>query len=111
MNKIWAGLGYYSRARRLHEAAKMLVQLYDGILPTDVSLLEQKIPGIGRYTAGKCDKHTILTYVITQLLGAIASIAYNQPVPIVDGNVQRVISRLRSIAGDMKQSATIELFW
>ncbi|KAI8056780.1 DNA glycosylase [Syncephalis plumigaleata] len=94
VNKIWAGLGYYSRARRLHEAARMLVQLYDGILPTDVSILEQKVPGIGRYTAG-----------------AIASIAYNQPVPIVDGNVQRVISRLRSIAGDMKQSITVELFW
>ncbi|RKP23503.1 Mutyh protein, partial [Syncephalis pseudoplumigaleata] len=94
VNKVWAGLGYYSRARRLHEAAKLIVRTYDGVLPMDVSLLEQKVPGIGRYTAG-----------------AIASIAYNQPAPIVDGNVQRVLARLRTIAGDVKVAATVELFW
>ncbi|KAI9594952.1 DNA glycosylase [Syncephalis fuscata] len=94
VNKVWAGLGYYSRARRLHEAAQMLVKSYNGLLPTNVELLEQKVPGIGRYTAG-----------------AIASIAYNHRVPLVDGNVQRVLSRLRAISGDIKSAATIALFW
>lgn len=70
--KLWAGLGYYSRARNLHKAAKSL----KGPFPTDFETIQQ-LPGIGRYTAG-----------------AIASIAFNQPAPILDGNVIRVLSRL-----------------
>lgn len=73
----WAGLGYYRRARHLHAAARTIVSEYDGRVPSDLpSLLV--LPGIGRYTAG-----------------AIRSIAYNLPAPIVDGNVTRVLLRLR----------------
>jgi A/G-specific adenine glycosylase len=74
--KLWEGLGYYSRARNLHRAAKRIVSEYGGALPEDFSEL-RKLPGIGDYTAG-----------------AIASIAFGKPVPAVDGNVLRVLSRL-----------------
>lgn len=77
--KLWEGLGYYSRARNLHKGAKQVLEMYDAILPHEVEKLK-KISGIGPYTAG-----------------AIASIAYNQPVPAVDGNVIRVVSRLVGI--------------
>ena len=71
--KLWEGLGYYSRGRNLHKAAKTIVADYGGQLPQTVEEL-QKITGIGRYTAG-----------------AIASIAFNKPAPILDGNVIRVL--------------------
>ena len=74
--KLWEGLGYYSRARNLHQGAGQVMRDYQGVLPSDPALL-RKIKGIGPYTA--C---------------AIASIAYGVPVPAVDGNVIRVISRL-----------------
>ncbi len=77
--KMWEGLGYYSRARNLHKGAKQVMAEYGGIIPADVEQL-RKISGIGPYTAG-----------------AIASIAFDQPVPAVDGNVIRVVSRLRGI--------------
>ncbi len=77
--KLWEGLGYYSRARNLHKGAQQVVQNYGGIIPDDVTEL-RKISGIGPYTAG-----------------AIASIAYDKPVPAVDGNVIRVTSRLLGI--------------
>ncbi len=74
--KLWEGLGYYSRARNLQKAAQLIMQEYDGNIPSDVpSLL--RLPGIGEYTAG-----------------AIASIAFQKPVPAIDGNVLRVMSRL-----------------
>jgi A/G-specific adenine glycosylase len=73
--KLWEGLGYYSRARSLKKAARVLVDQYQGILPRDPKEL-QKLPGIGPYTAG-----------------AIASQAYQVPVPAVDGNVLRVLTR------------------
>lgn len=76
VNQLWAGLGYYRRARFLHEGAKQVLAEYGGCLPSDVAML-RKIRGIGRYTAG-----------------AIASIAFGKNVPIVDGNVERVIARL-----------------
>ena len=91
--KLWAGLGYYHRARNLHEAAKFLVREQSGRVPTafdDVLAL----PGIGRYTAG-----------------AICSIAYNQPTPVLDGNVTRVLTRLFGIRGDSKNRMTRELLW
>ena len=75
--KYWEGLGYYSRIRNMKKAAQIIVNQYNGILPDNWDEL-QKLPGIGSYTAG-----------------AIASIAYGQPVPAVDGNVLRIISRLR----------------
>ena len=74
--KQWQGLGYYTRARNLHRAAQFVVQEYDGRLPQTADEL-QKLPGIGRYTAG-----------------AVASIAFGAPEPVVDGNVTRVLCRV-----------------
>jgi A/G-specific adenine glycosylase len=74
--KLWEGLGYYSRARNLQKAAKKIVEQYGGELPHTVKEL-QKLDGIGAYTAG-----------------AIASVAYGEPEPAVDGNVLRVLARL-----------------
>ncbi len=74
--KLWEGLGYYSRARNLHRAARLIVDEYGGTLPADPKLL-RTLPGIGDYTAG-----------------AIASIAFGLPEPAVDGNVLRIATRL-----------------
>ena len=72
----WSGLGYYRRARYLHGAAKQVVDSYQGRMPRTAAELRQ-LPGIGRYTGA-----------------AIASIAFKEPVAVVDGNVQRVLARL-----------------
>jgi A/G-specific adenine glycosylase len=77
--RLWAGLGYYSRARNLHRAALQIMQRYGGRFPSSREDVEA-LPGIGRYTAG-----------------AIRSIAFNCPDPVVDGNVRRVITRLHAI--------------
>lgn len=74
--KLWEGLGYYSRARNLHKAAKTVCETYGGVFPPDAAAL-RALPGIGDYTAG-----------------AIASIAYGLPEPAVDGNVLRVLARM-----------------
>ena len=74
--KLWEGLGYYSRARNLQKAAIKLAEENGGVLPRTAAEL-RKLPGIGAYTAG-----------------AIASIAYGEPEPAVDGNVLRVVMRL-----------------
>lgn len=85
--KLWEGLGYYNRVRNMQTAAKTIVEEYDGKIPADYDKLLQ-LKGVGRYTAG-----------------AIASIAYQIPVPAVDGNVLRVISRVSGDTSDiMKQS-------
>lgn len=83
----WSGMGYYRRAKNLHAAAKMVVDEFGGEVPREVEVL-RRLPGVGRYTAG-----------------AIASIAYNQAAPIVDGNVARVLLRVhgRDAASDDKQ--------
>ena len=81
--KLWEGLGYYSRVKNLQKAAKIIVEDYDGLLPSDYAQL-LALPGIGTYTAG-----------------AIASIAYRIPVPAVDGNVMRVLSRLTNDTTDV----------
>ena len=91
--KLWEGLGYYSRGRNLHKAAKTIVGEYNGQLPDTLEEL-QKIPGIGRYTAG-----------------AIASIAFNKPAPILDGNVIRVLCRLFRINGNPKDTAVKNKLW
>ncbi|XP_057953265.1 adenine DNA glycosylase [Malania oleifera] len=91
VNEMWAGLGYYRRARFLLKGAKMIVEGAE--FPRTVSTL-QEVPGIGRYTAG-----------------AIASIVFNEAVPVVDGNVVRVIARLKAISANPKSSATVEKFW
>ena len=77
--KLWQGLGYYRRAANLKKAAQMVIKDYGGILPASYSEL-LKLPGIGEYTAG-----------------AIASTAFQQSVIAVDGNVKRVIARLKGI--------------
>jgi len=73
---LWSGLGYYRRARMLHKAAQFVADHLGGVLPTTSSEL-RKLPGIGSYTAA-----------------AIASIAHNEPVAVVDGNVERVLCRI-----------------
>ena len=77
--KMWQGLGYYSRARNLHQCAKQVVEQYNGKFPADYEQLK-KLKGVGDYTAA-----------------AIASIAFNMPHAVVDGNVYRVLSRLFDI--------------
>ena len=84
VNAHWAGLGFYRRARLLHQGAKFVVDDLDGVVPDNVDEL-LKISGVGRYTAS-----------------AIASIAYGKCVPVVDGNVCRVLSRLKGIANNIK---------
>ncbi len=86
LNKLWQGLGYYSRARNLKKAAIVCMEQYDGKLPTSKAEL-LKLPGIGPYTAG-----------------AIASIAYNEVCSAVDGNVIRVFSRLYDVRKDMRKA-------
>lgn len=84
--KLWEGLGYYSRARNLHRAAKIVSQ-------TGFSEL-QRLPGVGRYTAG-----------------AIASIAFDQRAALVDGNVARVFARVFDIRANVKLPATQRQLW
>jgi A/G-specific adenine glycosylase len=86
--KVWEGLGYYARARHLHAAAGQLVSANDGDLPARFDDLKA-LPGIGTYTAG-----------------AIASIAFGQKVPAVDGNARRVLCRVFGIQRDVTRSAT-----
>ena len=81
--KLWEGLGYYNRVRNLQKAAQIIVSRYDGAMPQDYESLT-KLPGIGSYTAG-----------------AIGSIAYGKKYPAVDGNVLRVLSRLRADGRDI----------
>ena len=85
--KYWEGLGYYSRARNLKKAAKIIVSQYGGELPADRRAL-LALPGIGSYTAG-----------------AIGSIAFGLPVPAVDGNVMRVLSRVAGSYEDILKQA------
>ena len=91
--KLWAGLGYYSRARNLRKAAKIIVAQHKGVIPSDVDSL-RALPGIGRYSAG-----------------AISSIAFEEPNELVDGNVIRVFARLFGLRGDPKKPATQEKVW
>lgn len=86
--KLWEGLGYYNRARNLQKAAKIIVKEYGGSMPSEYESLIG-LPGIGSYTAG-----------------AIASIAYRKAVPAVDGNVLRVLSRLRMDGDDILSQKT-----
>ena len=91
--KSWEGLGYYSRARNLHAAAKSVVAEWNGRLPQTAADL-MTLKGIGRYTAG-----------------AIASIAFNEPAPVLDGNVIRVLSRLTDLPDDVTQTSTKNNLW
>ncbi len=91
--KLWEGLGYYSRAHNLKKCAMQVMEKYGGQLPADYDELI-KLPGIGPYTAG-----------------AIASIAYGQAVPAVDGNVLRVLARFLADREDVSQPAVRKKAW
>ena len=91
--KLWEGLGYYSRARNIHKAAKTVVDQHGGIFPNDVAAL-QDLPGIGRYTAG-----------------AIASFAFDQRAPIVEANTLRLYSRLLGFDGDPRSTEGQQRLW
>lgn len=89
----WSGLGYYRRARLLHQGARHVHATLAGQMPADADALRQ-IPGIGRYTAG-----------------AISSIAHDRPAALVDGNVARVLSRLQALSDPKQQAATAAGHW
>ena len=84
--KAWQGLGYYARARNLHRAALEIVEEYQGSLPNSYAIL-RTLPGFGDYIAG-----------------AVASIAFGEAVPAIDGNVKRVLARLFAIKDDLQRN-------
>ena len=92
----WRGLGYYSRATRIHTAAKKVVDdaSMAGLLPETPAELEKNVPGVGPYTAG-----------------AISSIVFGKAVPILDGNVARVLSRQLGLYANPKAKVTTDLMW
>ncbi|WP_321367271.1 A/G-specific adenine glycosylase [uncultured Desulfuromusa sp.] len=90
---LWAGLGYYSRARNLHAAAKMVVQQHQGQFPDDAESLQQ-LPGVGRSTAG-----------------AISSLAFDRSAPILDGNVRRVLCRLFALQEPPRSTGADKQLW
>jgi A/G-specific adenine glycosylase len=102
IHKLWEGLGYYTRVRNLQKAAKQILQCEKRKAESGNSVYQfpekfeeiLELPGIGRYTAG-----------------AICSIAFNQPTPILDGNVIRVLTRLFGIAENPKEKATNAKLW
>ena len=89
----WAGLGYYSRARNLRRAAQAVMAEHGGVFPSAFDAV-LALPGIGRYTAG-----------------AILSIAFGKPYPVVDGNVARVFSRFFGLRGRIKDPAFLKKIW
>jgi A/G-specific adenine glycosylase len=93
LHKLWEGLGYYTRVRNLQRAAQIIRSQHGGQFPHDFGEV-LALPGIGRYTAG-----------------AICSIAFNQPKPILDGNVIRVLTRLYGIAGNPRMRKTNARLW
>jgi len=91
--RLWQGLGYYRRARNLRRAARHIVDEHDGRIPSDPQQL-RALPGVGPYTAG-----------------AIASIAFGQHVPVLDGNVARVLVRLFAVAGPIDRPDVRAAMW
>lgn len=90
---LWAGLGYYSRARNLHKAARMVVSEFNGQFPDTLESLIT-LPGIGQSTAA-----------------AILAIAFEKRATILDGNVKRVMARLHGVSDPINERATEELLW
>lgn len=91
--RLWQGLGYYSRARNLHKCAKVVVDEFDGKFPGTFEQLKT-LPGIGNYTAA-----------------AIASMAFNEQVPVVDGNVYRLLARYFGVETDISSSSAYREFY
>jgi A/G-specific adenine glycosylase len=90
---LWAGLGYYARARNLHRAAQMVVAEFGGEFPSEQTELE-RLPGVGRSTAA-----------------AIRALAFKQPATILDGNVKRLLARTHAIDAPVKQAKVIQDLW
>ncbi len=93
IHKLWEGLGYYTRVRNLQQAARLIWEKHGGRFPDRFDEV-LALPGIGRYTAG-----------------AICSIAFNQPTPILDGNVIRVLTRIFGIGGNPRDKNTNARLW
>jgi A/G-specific adenine glycosylase len=93
IHKLWEGLGYYTRVRNMHKAAQEIMAKHGGKFPRDFDAILE-LPGIGRYTAG-----------------AIASIAFNEPRAILDGNVMRVLARIFGIEGNAREKPANEQLW
>lgn len=91
--QLWAGLGYYARARNLHRAARMIVECHDGVFPIDFEAI-LALPGVGRSTAA-----------------AISAFAFGKRRPILDGNVKRVFSRHFGVDGDIKSKPVENTLW
>jgi len=93
IHKLWEGLGYYTRVRNMQQAARVIIRNHEGKFPENFDDL-LALPGIGRYTAG-----------------AICSIAFDQPKPILDGNVIRVLTRVFGISGNPRAKETNLRLW
>lgn len=93
IHKLWEGLGYYTRVRNMQKAAQQIITEHAGLFPQNFDAVFA-LPGIGRYTAG-----------------AICSIAFNQPTPILDGNVIRVLTRVYGIKTDPREKQTNAQLW
>ncbi len=91
--KLWEGLGYYSRARNLRKAAQLVIDQFNCEVPNSLKEI-MTLPGVGRYTAG-----------------AILSIAYEKKVPVLDGNVKRILSRFFRLNENGGSAASLELLW
>ncbi|EJD02473.1 DNA glycosylase [Fomitiporia mediterranea MF3/22] len=94
VNALWKGLGYYSRAARLLSGAQKIVKEYGGLFPDNAKDMMANVPGIGRYSAG-----------------AISSIAYNHCESVLDGNVNRLLSRVLALHANPKSKATLDVLW
>ena len=93
IHKLWEGLGYYTRVRNMQKAAQAIVAQHNGVFPKDFDDV-LALPGVGRYTAG-----------------AVCSIAFNQPAPILDGNVIRVLTRVFGIRENAREKETNARLW
>lgn len=93
IHKLWEGLGYYTRVRNMQQAAREIMAEHGGRFPANYEAILE-LPGIGRYTAG-----------------AIASIAFNEPQPILDGNVMRVLARIFGIEGNAREKSANTELW
>ncbi|MFO0958178.1 MAG: A/G-specific adenine glycosylase [Isosphaeraceae bacterium] len=91
--KAWEGLGYYRRARQLHQAARAIVELHGGVVPDDPEAL-RALPGVGRYMAG-----------------AVLSLAFDRPAPIVEANTRRVLARLAAWNGELSATDSQARLW
>ena len=93
IHKLWEGLGYYTRVRNMQKAAQVILEKHDGKFPREFDAV-LALPGIGRYTAG-----------------AICSIAFNQPAPILDGNVIRVFARVLGVRKNVRDKEVNAKLW